>query len=219
MVKKKLFSEIVVIMDKSGSMWHARTDTIGGFNKFLSEQKKVPGKANLTLIQFNTSYNFTYNGVDIKDVVELNEDTYVPNGMTALLDSVGRGIIETEKRIKESDKKPDQVVFVIITDGCENSSREFTRVQIADMVKKKRNKSKWEFMFLGANIDSFGEAGSLGMSATTVSNYDIKNVHVAYSFMSDKISSYRSSNLGASLEFTDEERNNLTKDKDDDKEK
>ena len=101
MAKKKLFSEIVVVMDKSGSMYELVTDTIGGFNQILNEQKKVDGKANLTLVQFDSSYHFLHKGVNIQDVPDLNDRTYITGGTTALLDAVGRAIIETETRIKK----------------------------------------------------------------------------------------------------------------------
>jgi len=215
MAKKKLFSEIVVVMDKSSSMYHLTNDTIGGFNQFLNEQKKVDGKANVTLVQFDSSYHFVHKGVNIQDVPDLNDKTYIAGGTTALLDAVGRGIIETEGRIKKMRRKPDQVIFMIITDGYENSSREFQRDQIAKMVKDKQDVEKWDFMFVGANIDSFGEAGSFGMSLDTTADYSTSKTKGVYAMMSKKISGYRSTGEVETLHFSAEERNELKDDKED----
>lgn len=207
--KKTYFTEIIVVLDKSGSMNPIKFDTIGGFNEFLKEQQGVEGKANLTLVQFDTSYEFTYRGVDIQEAKELSDNTYRPGGMTALLDAVGRGIIETENRITDMKKKPDQVIFMIITDGYENSSLEFTREQIAKLVKDKQDVEKWDFLFVGAGIDSFGEAGSLGMKTNSTANYDKSNVVQAYAAMSSNIKSYRSTNTVDTLNFSDEQRKTL----------
>jgi len=209
---KKLFSEIIIILDKSGSMYKIRQDTIGGFNQFLEEQKKVSGKANFTLIQFDTQYNFVHSGEDIKTVSPLTIHTYIPNGNTALLDAVGRGIIETEQRVNSMVEKPDQVMFIIITDGEENSSQEFKRERIAEMVKNKQKNDKWNFVFLGANIDSFAEAGGMGISVSTTADYAINNMRAAYVATSGKISDYRVSNNASDLNFTAEDRKNLIQD-------
>lgn len=211
---KDFFTKIVVILDKSGSMWNAASDTIGGFNKFLSDQKKVKGKANLTLVQFDTTYNFVHKGVDIQDVPELNKDTYQTGGMTALLDAVGRAIIETEREIEVADQKPDQVLFMIVTDGEENSSKEIKRDQLFKMVQDKQKKDDWSFVFVGADINSYDEGGQMGFYASTTSNYDKGNTAKLYNMMSDKVAMYRSTGKVDSLEFTDDERKDLEGDKD-----
>lgn len=162
-------TEIVCIVDKSGSMGSVVDDAIGGFNEFLKGQQKVKGKANISVILFDTSYRYLYEGVDIQKAQKFTNNNYVPSGMTALLDAVGRGISDLSQRIKGMDKKPKNVIFCILTDGEENSSREHTKKTVADLIKKYQKK-KWDFVFLGANIDSFAEAGKMGFKSANVTN-------------------------------------------------
>lgn len=155
---KKNLTEIVVVLDESGSMSLGKDDTIGGFNEFLKTQKEMKGEANFTLVKFSDYYKVVNDGSAIKQVSPLNEQNYTPSNSTALLDAVGRTINSVNKRLSSTPKKkrPEKVIFVILTDGHENHSKEFTRSQIFDMVKKQRNKHDWEFLFLGADIDAWG---------------------------------------------------------------
>lgn len=189
-------TEILVVMDKSGSMGPRQNDAIGGFNQFLKEQKEQPGEANLTLIQFDTTYNLLYTGKPIREVEELNTDTYRPGGSTALNDALARGIIETGKRladIPEADR-PEKVICVVITDGEENSSKEHTKEQVAEMVKHQTEKYDWAFIYLGANVDAFAEAGQLGFAKSAVMDFAPSAVGVrsAYAGTSEAVSRYRS---------------------------
>jgi hypothetical protein len=167
-------TEIVAILDRSGSMWHLAQDTIGGFNTFLAEQKKNSGKAKLTLVQFDDKYQIDHNGVDIQSVSDLTNDTYRPRGNTALLDAVGKTIVTVGERLSKlkEEERPGQVIFLIITDGEENSSKEYRDAsKIAEMVKHQTEKYNWTFTFLGGGDAAFSQGAALGFSASNTYNY------------------------------------------------
>jgi len=190
-------TEIVVVMDKSGSMAPRQNDAIGGFNQFLVDQQKEPGEANLTLIQFDTTYNVVCSGKPIKDVEPLNTNTYRPGGGTALNDALARGVIETGKRLSDMPEavRPQKVICVVITDGEENSSKEHTKEQVQEMVKHQEEKYDWAFIYLGANVDAFHAAQQLGIKGAMAMRFAAHSVGVrsAYAASSEAVSSYRSS--------------------------
>ena len=152
-------TEIVVVLDESGSMSSCKGDTIGGFNVFLSSQQKIKGSANMTFVKFSDYYNKINDGIDINEVVPLNESTYTPSFSTALLDAVGKTINDVGNRLSSTpeSERPEKVIFTVITDGYENTSKEFTKRQISEMIKHQREKYSWEFLFLGADIDAWGQ--------------------------------------------------------------
>jgi hypothetical protein len=163
----KDLTEIVVVLDKSGSMGSVREDTIGGFNTFLQDQKELPGEAVLTLTMFDAEYSFVERGALLENVKPLSNETYAPGGMTALLDAVGKTIndVVTRHASLDEDEKPGKVILVVITDGHENSSREITKkAELVKMVKKQEEDYGWEIVFLGADIDAWGEGSSMGFS-------------------------------------------------------
>ncbi len=162
-------TDITIVLDRSQSMHVVTEQTIVGFNKFLADQKAVPGDAKLTLYLFDHEILTPLNGRDLKDVPELDNKTYVPRGNTALLDAIGRGINETGKRL--SAQPADKVVFVIITDGQENCSLEFRRSQVNEMIKHQQEKYSWEFVFLGANQDAIRAGDSLGVKVGNSMSY------------------------------------------------
>ena len=153
-------TEIVVILDRSGSMYSIKDDAIGGFNNFLKEQKKEKGEANLTLIQFSTYVDTQVLGKPLDEVPELTEDTYKPGGLTALNDALAHGIIETGRRLEKlsEDNRPDKVIVALINDGCENASKEYSKQSVANMVKHQEEKYNWQFLYLGSNLLAFEEA-------------------------------------------------------------
>lgn len=207
-------ADITLIVDRSGSMASIMKDAEGGINQLIKEQKETEGRANFTLIQFDTDYEFIYNGTDIQDV---GTYTLKPRGMTALLDAVGRGIAETGERLSKMRKRdrPALVMFVIVTDGYENSSQEYTRAQIKEMIEHQREKYNWQFLFLCADADTFDDAVSWGINWQNTAMYTGQHVGSTYTLMSDKISQTRSAYFvgdadTTSLCFTDSERKDLT---------
>lgn len=188
-------TEIVVVMDKSGSMNIRRNDAIGGFNQFLEDQKKEPGEANLTLVFFDTTYCIPIKGIPIKDVQPLNGDTYRPGGGTALNDALARAITETGARLSElpEDQRPNKVICVVITDGEENSSKEHTRDQVQEMVKHQEEKYDWAFIYLGTEVNAFDEARQLGIKADCAMNFAPSSIGTrsAYDGMSEAVKGYR----------------------------
>lgn len=188
-------TEIVVVMDKSGSMGAIRDDAIGGFNTFVEDQKKEAGEANLTLVFFDTTYSIPFSGKPIQGVEPLDANTYRPGGGTALLDAIGRAITETGKRLSDMDEadRPDKVICVVITDGEENSSREHNKDQIAEMVKHQEEKYGWAFIYLGANVDAMHEARAMGIMPQMAVNFAAGSIGTrsAYAGASRAVHSYR----------------------------
>lgn len=192
---KKDFTEIVCIVDRSGSMASIRDDAQGGFDTFIEDQKTQPGEAAVTLAQFDDEYEMVWEN---KPVQEIQKGDYLlmPRGMTALLDAVGKTVQSVGERLAKTaeDERPEKVIIAIITDGHENHSKEYKRKQIMDIINHQRDKYKWEFLFLAANQDAIGEAGSIGIKGHHAMNFAAtgKGVKCAYASMSRGISSYRS---------------------------
>ena len=161
-------TDITLVVDRSGSMSSIRSDAEGGVNEFIKSQAKLPGEATLSLIQFDTEYQFVHRGVPIDKVRPYK---LKPRGATALLDAVGRAINDAGARLARMnpDDRPGLVVFVIMTDGMENSSVEFTKSKIKDMIEHQESKYNWQFVFLGADQDVFAEAESIGIGACSAS--------------------------------------------------
>src|SRR6476661_5469594 len=207
---KKNYTDITVVLDRSGSMMGTKSDTIGGFNAFLQEQKKVEGEATFTLIQFANTYEVTVNGANIQNVAELNETSYQPTGSsTSLLDALGKAINETGERLRRlaESKRPENVVFVVITDGQENSSREFKKATINEMIQHQTDKYKWEFVFLGANQDAISEGASLGVRTANSLTYtqDSAGIGAMYSSVTSNLVNLRKG-VAESMAFTEEDR-------------
>lgn len=170
-------TEIIFIIDKSGSMAHLAGDTIGGFNGFIASQKALEGKATLTTVLFDTHWKTLHDGIDINEVKPMTNVDYVPYGGTAMLDAIGETINKVQNRHDELGvEKPEKVIFVITTDGEENSSRKFNKSQIEKMIKHQTNGHGWEFMFLGANMDAVKEAANLGISYDRAVTYDYSDI-------------------------------------------
>lgn len=170
-------TEIVFVIDKSGSMSHLAGDTIGGFNGFITGQKALDGKATLTTVLFDTRWKILHDGVDIHEVKPMTNSDYIACGGTAMLDAIGEIINRVQDRHDGlGAEKPEKVIFVITTDGEENSSRKFNKSQIEKMIKHQTNGHGWEFMFLGANMDSVKEAASIGISYDRAVTYDYSSI-------------------------------------------
>lgn len=188
-------SEIVFILDRSGSMSGLESDTIGGYNGFLARQKAEPGEARITTILFDDQYEVLHDAIDIKSVQSITEREYFTRGSTALLDAVGKTINSVGRRLRDTpeDQRPGKVIFVITTDGLENASREFNYQKIREMITHQRDKYSWEFIFLGANIDAEGVAGQIGIARDRAANYSASPVGTGamYASMADNVSQLR----------------------------
>jgi len=194
-------TRIYVILDKSGSMEVCRKDTIGGFNSFVRKQKELKAdNAFLSLYQFSNDYIVSYENKKIEEVEELTESTFVPDGMTALLDAVGKTI----HSIRPGDD--DNIIIVIITDGEENSSSEYSKVVINRMIIEKKEKG-WEFVFLGANQDAIKEAQKIGIGADSSLTFSTNVCNQAFESLSGAIERSRSTPV-KKVNFTPQERIN-----------
>lgn len=202
--------DVTVVLDRSGSMATVAEDMKGGFDEFIAAQKKAPGEARLTLVQFDTAYEFVHKAIEMKDVPPLS---LVPRGATALLDAVGRAIVETGERLKalpEHDR-PGKVVFVIITDGEENSSREYGREKIKEMITHQQDVYKWEFVFLGANQDSFASARGMGINLRSVSDFKMTGMSVGASFRNTaaNLTAYRTGSA-ENMAYSEKQKDEIT---------
>lgn len=203
-------TDITIILDRSGSMESVKADTIGGFNNFLSEQQKVEGEASLSLVQFDDQYEVVYEDVDIQSADRLTARTFQPRGSTALFDAVGRTIDAVGQRLAAlpGAERPDKVLLVIMTDGFENASREFSADRISAMINHQHNVYQWEFMFIGANQDAVLSARAIGIQSSAALTYaaNSEGTQIAYSRIAGKIADYRLSNNREALEFNEEDR-------------
>jgi uncharacterized protein YegL len=158
-------TEIIFLIDRSGSMSGLESDTIGGFNGFIEKQCKLEGEILLTTVLFDNEYEVLWQGENPNDVKLTNKEYYV-RGSTALLDAVGKTITAVDHRLTQTrdEEKPGKVFFVITTDGYENASQEYTHEKIKELIKQKQENCLWEFIFMGANLDVAKEAESIGIS-------------------------------------------------------
>ena len=178
--------ELVFILDRSGSMGGLESDTIGGYNSMLSKQKKEKtGKVSVTTVLFDDQYELLYNQVPIEKVSPMTEEEYYVRGSTALLDAIGKTVMQVKANQDKKEIK-DKVLFVIITDGMENASREYRMEQVKKLIEERKEKDNWEFLFLGANIDAIGAAKDIGIDSSravrfksdkkgTAKNYEVLN--------------------------------------------
>ena len=160
-------SHITVILDRTGSMESIRDDVIGGYNAFLAQQQAAPGSATLTLVQFDSQdpYEVLQADADLATVPPLTREQYVPRASTPLYDAIGRGILELEVALAKRRKaeRPEQVVFVIVTDGAENASREFDRARVNRLIQAKTGLG-WQFVYLAGDLGAFAEAHAMGIA-------------------------------------------------------
>ena len=183
-------TELVFILDKSGSMQGLEKDTIGGFNSFIEKQKKEEGTTLLTTILFSNSHEILHDRLDIKEVKPLTEKDYWTSGCTALLDTVGYAIthiMKIHKYIREEDK-PEHTIFVITTDGMENASREYSYSQIKELINKRQEEDKWQFIFLADNMDAAEHAERMGIDRRYAANYNTReDTRAMYDVVSKRV--------------------------------
>ena len=177
-------TELVFILDRSGSMGGLESDTIGGFNSMIKKQKKEDGEAFVSTVLFDDVTEVIHDRVPIRDVKKLTEDEYFVRGCTALLDAVGGAIdhIGNIQKYAREEDRPAKTLFVITTDGLENASKRYTFKKVKTMIKRQQEKYNWEFLFLGANIDAIEVAGNMGISKDRAANYHCDEMGTALNY-------------------------------------
>lgn len=187
------WTEIACVVDQSGSMFKVKDDAIGGFNQFLEEQREVEGRANLTLTLFNHDYELVHDSSSLGEVDPLDEETYRPKGMTAMLDAVGATIDRIDEHMAAGDAGPDRVLVLILTDGKENASTEYEGGEVARKIAERDEDETWEFVFWGANIDARKVAESINIDSGNVSQFATTgdHVHSVFGEMSRMTQSFR----------------------------
>lgn len=189
---KPNLTEIVCVLDRSGSMVNIRADMEGAFNTFIVGQREVPGECAVTLVRFDDQYESVYQAMPIQHVPPLQ---IVPRNSTALFDAVGRAISDVGARLAATPEhdRPGRVVFIIITDGQENASREFSRERVFNMITHQREKYQWQFMFMGADQDAYAAAGQMGIAAGAVMSTQStpKSARASFSAANAVLRSYR----------------------------
>lgn len=192
---KKNLTEIVFILDRSGSMAGLEGDTIGGFNAMIEKQKRESGEAFVSTVLFDNETEVIHDRVDIKKIELLTDREYYVRGCTALLDAVGGAIhhIGNVHKYAREEDRPEKTLFVITTDGMENASRKYSYEKVRSMIERQKEKYGWEFVFLGANIDAAKEAARFGISEDYAANYHADSVGTAviYEAMSEVVCNVR----------------------------
>jgi len=213
-------SHVVLVLDRSGSMQSCKTDTEGGVNSFIEEQAKPEGEVTISIVQFDNVYEYVCKNIQISEVKPYK---LVPRGSTALLDAVGMAVVETGEYLaglEESDR-PGLVTIMIVTDGLENSSKEYTNESVKKLIEEQQEKYNWQFSYLGANQDAFKVGGLMGLKAGDIGNYSEENTSGAIRAMSGKFGRMRSAvatstseadavvQISAVSSYTDEERKDM----------
>lgn len=192
---KKNLTELVFILDKSGSMAGLERDTIGGFNAMLDKQKAQAGECRITTVLFDHRYELLHDRTDIRAVMPITAREYRVGGSTALLDALGKTIhkIATAQKNTSEPFRAKRVMFVIITDGEENASREYAAKEVKEAIRRQKSRYGWEFIFLGANIDAVETAGRFGIDAGRAANYvpDSQGTALNFRAMSETVSAFR----------------------------
>jgi uncharacterized protein YegL len=193
-------TEIAYILDRSGSMGRHRQAAIAGYNDFLQQQKTLPGQANLSLVLFSNHCTIPETATPISEAPELNNETYIPEGATALLDAIGETIDALGRKLAATpdEARPGKVIVVVFTDGEENSSRHFTWTDVSSSIQHQQKVYSWEFIFLGANQDAIATASNMRMNTRNSSNMEFSAVGIssAKKAMSRKVTAMRMSLIG-----------------------
>ena len=202
---KKNLTEIVFILDRSGSMAGLEGDTIGGFNAMIQRQKREAGEAVVSTVLFDDQREVIHDRVDIRLLPPLTEKEYYVRGCTALLNAVGKAIrhIGNVHKYAREEDRPEKTLFVITTDGMENASRSYSYDRVKSMIQRQKEKYGWEFIFLGANIDAAREAARFGIHADYAANYnaDREGTAVVYETVTDAICHVRACSAPLSADW------------------
>lgn len=189
-------TELVFILDRSGSMTGLESDTVGGYNGMLEKQQHNPGEAFVTTVLFNDEYEVLHDRVSLKNVRQMSDKEYFVKGYTALLDAIGKTItkVKNAQALQATKQQSTQVIFVITTDGMENASTEYSVGKVRQMVEYQQREHGWEFIFLGANIDAVNTAEQFGINKDRAANYnaDSEGTMLNFDVISDAVSNFRS---------------------------
>ncbi|PLT29777.1 vWA domain-containing protein [Peribacillus deserti] len=192
-------TEIVFLLDRSGSMAGLESETINGFNSLIEKQRRLEGEINVTAVLFDDHYEMLWNGISANDTKLTTKEYYV-RGCTALLDAVGKTILDVGSRLSKTkeEQRPGKIIFVITTDGMENASSEFTYEIVKELIKHQQEKYSWEFIFLGANMDAAKEADTLGIGMDHAYNFEASSpgVESMYRMVQEEISERRINDIG-----------------------
>lgn len=195
---KRGLTELVFILDRSGSMSGLESDTIGGYNAMLRKQTEAEGEVVLTTVLFDDAFELLHDRINLKAIMPMTDRDYFVRGSTALLDAVGKSIqkiVNVQKGTLE-DERPEKTIFVITTDGLENASREYSYEKIRTLIEHQREKEGWEFIFLGANIDAVSEAKRFGIDKSRAAQFhnDQEGVELNYAVVSEAVMELRTHN-------------------------
>lgn len=196
---KRGLTELVFILDRSGSMSGLESDTIGGYNAMLRKQAEAEGEVVLTTVLFDDAFELLHDRINLKAIMPMTDRDYFVRGSTALLDAVGKSIqkiVNVQKGTLE-DERPEKTIFVITTDGLENASREYSYEKIRTLIEHQREKEGWEFIFLGANIDAVSEAKRFGIDKSRAAQFhnDQEGVELNYAVVSEAVMELRTKNM------------------------
>jgi len=202
---KKNLTELVFILDRSGSMGGLEADTVGGFNAMLEKQRKEPGEAFVSTVLFDHESEVIHDRMDLREVQPLTREEYYVRGTTALLDAVGGAIrhIGNVHKYARPEDRPEKTLFVITTDGMENASRVYSYACVKEMIRRRTEEDGWEFLFLGANIDAAREAARFGIREDRAANYhaDSRGTQAVYHTVSDAIRQVRRCSMPLSADW------------------
>ncbi len=192
---KKNLTEIVFIIDRSGSMNGLEADTIGGFNSLIEKQKRAEGEALISTVLFDSTSEVIHDRVNVQNIKPMTDDDYTTRGCTALLDAIGGAIhhIGNVHKYARDEDVPEHTIFVITTDGMENASRRYDSAKVKAMIERQKERYDWEFLFLGANIDAVETAKHFGIDEDRAVNYysDSKGTQLNYAVLTDAITTFR----------------------------
>jgi uncharacterized protein YegL len=211
-MKNKEQSKIIMLLDRSGSMQSIKKETIKGFNSFLKKQQKSNSKIEISLYQFDDSYDVVYESVDVMKALKLNKKLFIPRGLTALLDAIGETISRNSPELQNKEANSTQTIFVIITDGLENASSEYTLKAVTELIKQMEEEYGWQFVYLGANQDAIKVASRFGIDEKRAIRYaaDIVGTRDIFNSVSERVS--ESIEYSSSLSFMKKDRDKQKRD-------